>query len=69
MATIISRILCQCTDQIGKRLIATSIHRRGIQYAMNDTFKNPYSDYPFKQFFWILTSMCHILIPHDAQRL
>jgi hypothetical protein len=69
VAVIISRLLCQCTDQSGKRLIATNIHRRGIQYAMSDTLNNPYSDYPFKQFFWILTSMYQILIPYDAQRL
>ncbi|CAH1738223.1 unnamed protein product [Aphis gossypii] len=69
VATIITRILCQCTDQIGKRLVSTNIHRHGIQYAMNDSLSNPYSEYPFKQFFWILVSMCDILIPYDAQRL
>ncbi|KAF0764329.1 Uncharacterized protein FWK35_00018485 [Aphis craccivora] len=69
VATIITRILCQCTDQIGKRLVSTNIHRHGIQYAMNDSLSNPYSEYPFKQFFWILVSMCDTLIPYDAQRL
>ncbi|XP_060849678.1 uncharacterized protein LOC132928802 [Rhopalosiphum padi] len=69
VATIITRILCQCMDQIGKRLVSTNIHRHGIQYAMNDSLSNPYSEYPFKQFFWILISMCDTLIPYDAQRL
>ncbi|XP_025207484.1 uncharacterized protein LOC112603211 [Melanaphis sacchari] len=69
VTTIITRILCQCIDQIGRRLVSTNIHRHGIQYAMSDSLSNPYSEYPFKQFFWILVSMCDTLIPYDAQRL
>jgi len=69
VATIISRLLRQCTDQVGKRLVSTNIHRNGIQYAMTDTLNNPHGDYPFKPFLWVLASMCNILISYDAQRL
>lgn len=69
MATTITHILCQCEDQIGKRIVSTNIHRHGMQYAMSDTLSNPYSEYPFKKFFWILVSMCGTLVPYDAQRL
>lgn len=69
MATIITRLLCQCMDQVGKRLVSTNIHRHGIQYAMNDALNNSIGDYPFKQYFWVLASMCDILVPYDAQRL
>lgn len=69
MATIVNRLLCQCTDKVGKRLVSTNIHRHGIQYAMNDTLNNPYNDYPFKQFFWVLAALCDVLVPFDAKKL
>lgn len=69
MASIISRLLCQCTDKIGKRVVSTHIHRYGIQYAMHDVLDNSNNDYPFKQYFLILASMCDTLAPYDAQKL
>lgn len=68
-ANIISRLLGQCVDSVGKRLVSTNIHRHGIQYAMSDTLNNQFSDYPFKLFFWVLAFMSNTLIAFDAQRL
>ncbi|XP_050434263.1 uncharacterized protein LOC126841710 isoform X1 [Adelges cooleyi] len=64
IASIIARLINQCNDKIGKRLVSTYVHRHGIQYAMDDTL-----DYPFKQFFWVLCSMCNSLSPYDAEQL
>ncbi|XP_050529605.1 uncharacterized protein LOC126899101 isoform X2 [Daktulosphaira vitifoliae] len=64
MASKISQLINQCTDTTGKRLVSTNVLRHGIQYALNDTL-----EYPFKQFFWVLASLCNSLTSYDAEKL